>query len=76
MKQIYASSGVQTIGSPLTLNDVLTLLAHPHSIKFSITDDIWDLFFYERSAVLRSNLRSDCRNFRPNYIQFVNSKQF
>ena len=29
MKQRYASAGVQTIGSPRTLNDVLTTTAHP-----------------------------------------------
>src|SRR5437588_12881829 len=29
MKQRYASTGVQTIGSPRTLNEVLTRTAHP-----------------------------------------------
>ena len=29
MKQRYASSGVQTIGSPRTLNDVLTMTGQP-----------------------------------------------
>ena len=29
MKQRYASSGVQTIGSPRTLNDVLTITGQP-----------------------------------------------
>ena len=29
MKQAYASAGVQTIGSPRTLNDVLTMTPQP-----------------------------------------------
>ena len=29
MKQLKASSGVLTIGSPLTLNEVLTKIGHP-----------------------------------------------
>tara|TARA_B100000401_G_C52496718_1_gene573057 strand:+ start:153 stop:275 length:123 start_codon:yes stop_codon:yes gene_type:complete len=37
MKQLKASVGVLTIGSPLTLNEVLTINGHP---VFSLNFDI------------------------------------